>query len=187
MSFLKSAVRQFQYYKLLGEKAMLQLEEEQLFLQPNEEVNSIAIIVQHLYGNMLSRWTDFKSTDGEKPWRLRDAEFEAEKMTRGQLMQKWNEGWDCLFAAIESTTEDELNQLIYIRNEGHTILEAINRQIAHYSYHVGQIVFMAKLLGKNEWQSLSIPRNKSKEYNSGKFEQEKSVQHFTDEWLKKNQ
>jgi len=187
MSYLKSALRQFQYYKLLGEKAMLQLNDEQLFISPNQEVNSIAIIVQHLWGNMLSRWTDFKTTDGEKPWRLRDAEFESENLTRAQLMKKWNDGWDCLFAAIESTKEEELNQLIYIRNEGHTILEAFNRQIAHYSYHVGQIVFMAKLLVQNEWQSLSIPHNQSNEYNSEKFQQKKSIHHFIDEWLKKDQ
>ncbi|MES2477492.1 MAG: DUF1572 family protein [Bacteroidota bacterium] len=187
MSYLKSALRQFQYYKLLGEKAMQQLEDEQLFFKPNEDTNSIAIIIQHLWGNMLSRWTDFKTTDGEKPWRLRDAEFEIQKIDRTELMQKWNEGWDCLFAAIDSTAEEELGDIIYIRNEGHSIMEAFNRQIAHYSYHVGQIVFMGKLLSKNEWQSLSIPRNKSNEYNMGKFDQEKSQKHFTDEWLNKNQ
>lgn len=187
MSYLKSALRQFQYYKLLGEKAMLQLEDEQLFFQPNEDTNSIAIIIQHLWGNMMSRWTDFKTTDGEKPWRFRDAEFEIHKMDKAELMQKWNEGWDCLFAAIDSTIEEELGDIIYIRNEGHTIMEAFNRQIAHYSYHVGQIVFMAKLLSKNEWQSLSIPRNKSNEFNKEKFDQEKSQKHFTDEWLNKNE
>jgi hypothetical protein len=185
MNYLQSALRQFQYYKQLGEKAMLQLEEEQLFLQPNEDTNSIAIIIQHMWGNMLSRWTDFKTSDGEKTWRLRDAEFEPSNSDKNELMTKWNEGWGCLFAAIESTKESELMDIIYIRNEGHTILEAFNRQLAHYSYHVGQIVFMAKLLAKNDWESLSIPRNKSNEYNAGKFTQEKSQKHFTEEWLKK--
>lgn len=187
MSYLKSALRQFQYYKLLGEKAMAQLEEKQLFFQPNEDVNSIAIIIQHLWGNMLSRWTDFKITDGEKPWRKRDEEFEPGLTSTEELMQKWNEGWNCLFTAIESTTEEELDKIIYIRNEGHTIMEAFNRQIAHYSYHVGQIVFMAKMLSRNEWESLSIPRNKSNEYNATKFEQDKTQKHFTDEWLTKKQ
>lgn len=187
MSYLKSALRQFQYYKLIGEKAIAQLEEKQLFVQPNEDVNSIAIIIQHLWGNMMSRWTDFKTTDGEKPWRMRDEEFESSLTSKEKLMEKWDEGWSCLFMAIESTTEEELDKIIYIRNEGHTIMEAFNRQIAHYSYHVGQIVFMAKLLSKNEWESLSIPRNKSNEYNAGKFEQDKSQKHFTDEWLNKKQ
>lgn len=184
MNYLNSALRQFQYYKVLGEKAIAQLDEAQLFFQPNEDTNSIAIIMQHLWGNMLSRWTDFKTTDGEKPWRTRDAEFEQTIQSKEALMQQWQKGWNCLFAAIEGTTEEELDTLIYIRNEGHTILEAFNRQIAHYSYHVGQIVYMAKMLSKNEWQSLSIPRHKSSDYNTAKFDEEKSKKHFTDEWLK---
>jgi hypothetical protein len=134
---------------------------------------------------MLSRWTDFRTTDGEKPWRKRDAEFEPLTKDRQTMMQQWNEGWDCLMAALNSITDEDLQEIIYIRNEGHTILEAINRQIAHYSYHVGQIVFMAKMLRSTDWQSLSIPRNQSAQYNAGKFAQEKSQRHFTDEWLKK--
>ena len=183
MNYLKSALRQFQYYKLLAEKAIAQLEEEQLFFSPNEETNSIAVIMNHLHGNMLSRWTDFKTTDGEKPWRMRDAEFEATDMTKVELLRRWEEAWACLFNAIAQSSDEELEQLIYIRNEGHTILEAFNRQIAHYSYHVGQIVFMAKLLSQKGWESLSIPRNKSNDYNATKFDQEKSQKHFTDEWL----
>ena len=185
MKFIESATRQFKLYKQLGEKAIGQIEDTKLFFQENEETNSIAIIVQHLWGNMLSRWTDFKTTDGEKPWRARDAEFEGMIKTREELLQKWNEGWQCLFTALESVSDNDLQKIIYIRNEGHTILEAINRQIAHYSYHVGQIVFIAKMLSNNQWESLSIPRNKSNEYNKGKFEQEKSQRHFTDEWLNK--
>jgi hypothetical protein len=183
MKYLQSALRQFQYYKQLGEKAIAQLNEEQLFIQPNEDTNSIAIIVQHLVGNMLSRWTDFKTSDGEKPSRARDLEFEVSILSRDKLMQQWDEGWDCLFEAIKNTDDKDLDTLIYIRNEGHTILEAFNRQIAHYSYHVGQIVFMAKLLSQHPWQSLSIPRNKSSDYNAAKFEIEKTKKHFTDDWL----
>ena len=184
MEYLKSAIRQFAYYKQLGERSMAQIEESQLFFQPNEDTNSIAIIAQHLWGNMLSRWTDFRTSDGEKEWRMRDAEFEPVIITRAQLLEHWEQGWLCLFDALNSITDNDLQEIIYIRNEGHTILEAINRQIAHYSYHVGQIVFIAKMLKSNHWQSLSIPRNSSDAYNASKFEQEKSNRHFTEEWLK---
>ena len=185
IQYLESAKRQFTMYKQLGEKAMAQLDEQELNWHANEDSNSIAAIIKHLWGNMLSRWTDFRTTDGEKPWRQRDAEFDNEVQTRDALMQKWEEGWQCLFAALNSITDDDLEQIIYIRNEGHTILEAINRQISHYSYHVGQIVYISKLRSKEEWKSLSIPRNKSNEYNAGKFSQEKEVRHFTDEWVEK--
>lgn len=184
-SFLKSAERQLLYYKKLGEQAMEQIGEAELFWQPNEESNSIAVIVKHLWGNMLSRWTNFLTEDGEKPWRQRDAEFDNDLKTREALMQKWNEGWQCLFNALSSITDEQLQQIIYIRNEGHTVLEAINRQLAHYPYHVGQIVFIAKMIKNDNWQSLSIPRNKSKQYNDGKFAQEKGNRHFTEEWLNK--
>ncbi len=186
IGFLKSMDRQFRYYKSLGEKAMAQLEEQQLFIQPNADTNSIAMVVKHMWGNMLSRWTDFLTTDGEKPWRQRDAEFENDLPTREAVMQKWEEGWDCLFNALGSITDNDLGMIIYIRNEGHTVLEAINRQLAHYSYHVGQIVYAAKLYKKGEWDSLSIPRNKSADYNQQKFSEDKSNRHFTDEWLKGN-
>jgi hypothetical protein len=186
IDYLKSALRQFDYYRQLGEKAMAQLEDRQLFLQLNEETNSIAIIVKHLWGNMLSRWTDFRTTDGEKPWRERDSEFVNDLDSRDALMLLWKEGWDCLFHALDSITDEDLDQIIYIRNEGHTIMEAINRQIAHYSYHVGQIVFLAKMLKNDGWQTLSIARNQSAGYNAGKFSQEKGQRHFTDEWLNKD-
>lgn len=185
IQYLKSADRQFRMYKKLGEEAIQQITDEQLFIMPNEESNSVAIIVKHLWGNMLSRWTDFLTTDGEKPWRQRDAEFENDINTREALMQKWEEGWQCLFNALDSITDNDLERIIHIRNEGHTILEAINRQIAHYSYHVGQIVYIAKMYKNNGWSSLSIPRNQSKEYNDKKFSEEKGNRHFTDEWLKK--
>lgn len=185
MEYLKSADRQFRYYKNVAEKAMEQLEEQQLFIQPNEDSNSIASVVKHMWGNMMSRWTDFLTTDGEKPWRERDAEFVNDIQSREALMQYWEEGWNCLFNALGSISDNELGMIIYIRNEGHTVLEAINRQIAHYAYHVGQIVYAAKLYKKGEWDSLSIPRNKSTDYNQQKFSEEKGNRHFTDEWLGK--
>ena len=183
--YLDSAKRQFMMYKTLGEKAIAQIDDKELNWQANEDSNSIVSIVKHLWGNMLSRWTDFLTTDGEKPWRQRDAEFEQEVLDREALMKKWNEGWQCVFDALNSITDDDLEKIIYIRNEGHTILEAINRQIAHYSYHVGQIVYISKLRSKEEWKSLSIPRNKSNEYNAEKFSQEKQKRNFTDDWIEK--
>ncbi|WP_405082357.1 DUF1572 family protein [Paenibacillus chitinolyticus] len=184
-TYLESVRKQFLYYKTLGEKAMDQLEPEQLFTAYNEDTNSIATIVAHLGGNMLSRWTDFLTTDGEKDWRDRDAEFGHSLSDKEQLLDKWNEGWNCLFHALDSLSPGQLEQIIYIRNEGHTVIEAINRQLAHYPYHVGQIVYAAKLLKKEEWNSLSIPRNKSAQYNSEKFAKQKSVQNFTDEEMKR--
>ncbi|MEY9091666.1 DUF1572 family protein [Paenibacillus sp. RC84] len=184
-TYLESARKQFLYYKTLGEKAMDQLEPEQLFTAYNEDTNSIATIVAHLGGNMLSRWTDFLTTDGEKDWRDRDAEFGHSLSDKEQLLDKWNEGWNCLFHALDSLSPGQLEQIIYIRNEGHTVIEAINRQLAHYPYHVGQIVYAAKLLKKEEWNSLSIPRNKSAQFNSEKFAKQKSVQNFTDEEMKR--
>ena len=183
IQYLKSADRQFRYYKKLGEQAMEQIEDSALLWQPNDESNSIAIIVKHLWGNMMSRWTDFLDTDGEKEWRKRDAEFENDLNDREVIMQKWEEGWQCLFNALESITDNDLNHTIYIRNDGHSILEAINRQIAHYSYHVGQIVYVAKMVKNEGWKSLSIPRNKSKDYNKDKFSKEKGNRHFTDDLL----
>jgi len=185
IQYLDSARRQFAMYKQLGEKAMAQIDDSALAWQANEDSNSIGMIVKHMWGNMMSRWTDFLTTDGEKTWRQRDAEFENDVTGRDAIMQKWNEGWQCLFNALDSITDDDLQRIIYIRNEGHTILEAINRQIAHYAYHVGQIVYVSKLNIKGEWHSLSIPRNKSAEYNNSKFAQEKERRHFTDDWLEK--
>jgi hypothetical protein len=149
-SYLNSVVKQFKYYKMLGEKAMEQLREEQLFWQYNEESNSIAVIVNHISGNMLSRFTDFLTTDGEKPWRNRDAEFTNPFQSKDELMAQWNKGWDCLMNALEHLTDVDLERIIYIRNDGHTITEAINRQLAHYPYHIGQMVFIAKMLKNDE-------------------------------------
>ncbi len=184
--FLDSAKKQFGYYKMLGEKTFSQLTDEQLFKQWNEESNSIATIVKHLWGNMLSRWTDFLTTDGEKEWRQRDAEFKNDIADRTELIEKWNEGWTCLFEAINSLTENDLTKEIFIRNQGHTITEAINRQLSHYPYHVGQIVVIGKLLCNEKWISLSISKGNSKEYNADKFSKPIHKQHFTDGYLDKN-
>ncbi|HTM98355.1 MAG TPA: DUF1572 family protein [Pedobacter sp.] len=179
-SYLSSITKQFEYYKMLGERAMAQLPDEAFFWQYNEESNSIAMILQHISGNMLSRFSDFLTTDGEKPWRNRDEEFEPKILTKDELMDKWDRGWKCLLAAIDDLTAAQLEDIVYIRNEGHTVLEALNRQLAHYPYHIGQIVFVAKMVANENWKSLSIPRNKSADYNLGKFSQEKSKRHFTD-------
>ena len=182
---LESAQKQFEYYKLLGEKTFAQLSNEQLFWKYNEESNSIATIVKHLTGNMLSRWTDFLTTDGEKETRNREAEFENDVKDKQTLMAIWNKGWDCLFTALNSINESNFNTLIYIRNQEHTIVDAINRQLAHYPYHVGQIVFIGKMVTDSKWTSLSIPRGKSTAYNNEKFAQPKHNEHFTDEYIKK--
>ncbi|WP_407649251.1 DUF1572 family protein [Flavobacterium sedimenticola] len=182
-NYLTSIQKQFLYYKTLGEKAMAQLEPEQLFVSVNDDTNSIAVIVQHLSGNMLSRWTDFLTTDGEKKWRQRDTEFETVLTTKAEVDAAWEKGWACFFNAIHTLTPEQLDTIIYIRNEGHTVMEAINRQLAHYPYHIGQIVFYAKMLKQGEWDSLSIPKNKSNHYNADKFAQEKSIKNFTDDEL----
>ena len=185
--YLESVTKQFLYYKTLGEKAIEQLEPEQLFVAVNEDTNSISTIIQHLSGNMLSRWTDFLTTDGEKEWRNRDGEFENNLNSKEEVLELWNKGWDCFFNALHSVTQNQLTTIMYIRNEGHTVVEAINRQLAHYPYHIGQIVFYAKMLKQSEWNSLSIPKNKSNSYNADKFSKEKSIKNFTDDELNKLQ
>lgn len=181
--FLTSLKKQFEYYKLLGDRTFDQLSDEQLFWKFNEESNSIAMIVKHLWGNMLSRWTDFLHTDGEKEWRNRDAEFMNDITDRADLIAKWNAGWSCLMDAINPLTAADLDKEVFIRNQGHSITEAINRQLAHYPYHVGQIVFIGKMLCNEQWTSLSIAKGNSATYNAEKFEKEKRTQHFTDEYL----
>ncbi|TKC05736.1 DUF1572 domain-containing protein [Pedobacter polaris] len=182
--YLESVKKQFEYYKMLGDKTFAQLNEEQLFWQFNEESNSIAMVVKHLWGNMLSRWTNFLTTDGEKEWRNRDEEFKNDIGSKEELLEKWDSGWQCLFNAITSLTSEDLAKEIYIRNQGHTVAEAINRQLAHYPYHVGQIVFLGKMLCNQNWKSLSIPKGDSKTFNDEKFTHPKHKQHFTDEFLK---
>lgn len=181
--YLNSTKKQFEYYKLLGEQTLTQIPDEALFWQYNQESNSIATIITHLSGNMRSRWTNFLTTDGEKENRNRDAEFDNNTNTRQAILQKWNEGWQCLFDALNNLSPNDLNKTIYIRNQGHSVIEAINRQLAHYPYHIGQIVFIGKMVCNQNWTSLSIPKNKSAQYNAEKFEQAKHKAHFTDEIL----
>ncbi len=181
-NYLESVTRQFEYHKLLGEKTFDQIPAEKLVWKYNEESNSIATIVKHLWGNMLSRWTDFLTSDGEKEWRNRDGEFENDIHSKEEVLKKWNEGWDVLFSALASLKEEDLCRIIHIRNQGHTVMEAINRQLAHYPYHIGQIVFTGKMCA-GEWQSLSIPRGNSSQYNAQKFAQPQHREHFTNEFI----
>ena len=184
--YLDSVIKQFQYYKMLADKTFPHINDEAFHWQYNDDSNSIAMIVSHLSNNMLSRFTDFLTTDGEKAWRNRDLEFEPQLSTKEELINKWNEGWDCLFDAISSLSETDLNQIVYIRNEGHTVTAAINRQLAHYPYHIGQIVMLGKMLANKQWQSLSIPKGKSQAYNAEKFAKPQQEVHFTDEFLNQN-
>jgi quinol monooxygenase YgiN len=181
-NYLSSVIKQFEYYKNLGEKTFTQIPDEKLFWQYKEDSNSIATIVKHLWGNMISRWTDFLTADGEKDWRNRDAEFENDLSSKQEVIGKWNEGWIVFLGALKSLKEEDLGKIVYIRHQGHTILEAINRQLSHYSYHIGQIVFIGKMVAE-KWDSLSIPKGKSKTYNLEKFSKPKEKGHFTDEYL----
>ena len=164
-SYLKDALEVFRYYKKLAERGMTQLPDEHYFTALDDESNSIAIIVKHMAGNMRSRWTDFLTTDGEKPGRHRDTEFEDPPATRQAVLAMWEEGWACLFAALEPLAEADLARTVTVRGEAHSVMQAINRQLAHYPYHCGQIVFLAKHLNHGEWKSLTVPRGKSQEFN----------------------
>lgn len=180
-SYLTSIIKQFEYYKSLGDKTISQLTFEDIQWQSNEDSNSVAIIVKHIAGNMLSRWTNFLTEDGEKDWRHRDDEFIDSFTTKEDLIAIWESGWLCLFNAIKPLKAEDLERIIYIRNQGHTVTEAINRQLAHYSYHIGQMVFLGKLIKGEKWESLSIPKGDSKKYNVEKFSKEKGKRHFTDD------
>ncbi|MBO6607185.1 DUF1572 family protein [Psychroserpens sp.] len=179
--YLDSVKKQFEYYKSVGEKTFSQLDETDLFWQFNEASNSISVIVNHLYGNMKSRWTNFLSSDGEKEWRNRDQEFESVIKTRAELLTKWNEGWVCLFDALNSVNEENFNQKIYIRNQEHSIIQAVNRQLAHYAYHIGQIAYIGRMIKSNHWTSLTIPKGESKTFNKQKFSKGKHGGHFSDD------
>ena len=159
--YLNSVIKRFENYRELGEKAFEQLSDEHFQIEPDSESNSIAVIIQHMHGNMLSRWTNFLTEDGEKTWRERDEEFEKHSFSRSELMIKWEEGWNLLSNTLESVNEADLLKTIYIRNEPLTVIDAINRQLAHYSYHVGQIVYLGRWMKKAEWKSLSIPKKKA--------------------------
>ncbi len=184
--FISNSIDLFKYYKSLGDKTFAQVREEDFFVIPDEAGNSIAVIVQHLYGNMKSRWTDFKTSDGEKTWRDRDQEFELYLNTKEEVIEKWEEGWQVLFAALESIEEADFNKLVYIRNKGHHIIEAVQRQLGHYAYHVGQIVMIGRGLSHN-WQSLSVPKGKSKEFNAKSFSKGKRKENFTEQFLHPDQ
>lgn len=179
--YLTTAKRDFQYYKTLGEKTFSQLDEKDCFWQFDSESNSIAVIVNHLYGNMKSRWTDFLSSDGEKEWRKRDLEFENQLKTKAEVLNRWEQGWNCIFKSLDLINEDNFNTKIYIRNQEHSVIQAINRQIAHYAYHVGQMVYIGRLIKGSKWKCLSIPRGKSEDFNQEKFSRGKHQGQFTDD------
>ncbi|WP_462248281.1 DUF1572 family protein [Ekhidna sp.] len=178
---IENTIKVLHYYKSLGEKSFASLEDDELHLVPGDGSNSIPIIVKHLWGNMRSRWTNFLTEDGEKEWRDREGEFETTIKSRDEMLEKWEEGWKVFLDAIKGLKDEDLDKIIYIRNEGHTVVDAIQRQLAHYCYHIGQIVFLAKMIKGNDWVSLSIPKGGSEEYNKQKFSSDKSDKHFTDE------
>jgi len=173
-------IKRFEYYKSLGDKAFNQLSDEQVFWQYNEESNSVAVIVKHIAGNMLSRWTDFLSEDGEKSWRNRDDEFINTFQTKEEVIGYWEKGWTCFFDALNQITDENLNSVIYIRGEAHSVVDAVFRQLAHYPYHIGQIVYIAKMMKNENWKTLSIARNQSQDFNNemkNKFSSEEPGAH----------
>lgn len=180
LNYLESTRKVFRYYRELGDKALAQIGDDHIHWHPSEESNSVAVIVKHLSGNMLSRFTDFLTSDGEKSWRNRDAEFEDDHTNKAKLLMAWNMGWECFFNAVNPLTADDLEKIVYIRNQGHTVLEALQRQLAHYAYHVGQLVYLCRILAGEQWQSLSIPKGGSQAFNAEKFGQEKTKTFFTD-------
>jgi hypothetical protein len=166
-NYLEDALSNFRDYKKLAEKALEQVSDDEFFVSLDEEANSVAVIIKHITGNMLSRWTDFLTTDGEKPDRNRDMEFVvAPEMGKDDLMRQWEKGWSCLFSALEPLQPEDLLKTVLIRGEAHTVVNAINRQLTHYAYHIGQIVFLAKHFRSTEWKTLSIPRNRSADFNA---------------------
>jgi hypothetical protein len=164
-SYLVDSLALLRHYKSIAERAIAQVTDDQLTVVLDPEMNSIALLVKHLAGNMRSRFTDFLTSDGEKPDRHRDREFENPAKTRAELLEQWERGWRCAFAALEPLGEGDLSRTVTIRGEPHSVMQAVNRQVAHYAYHIGQIVFLAKHLQHDKWKSLSVPRGKSEEYN----------------------
>lgn len=173
-SCLQDSLAVFRYYKRLGENAMAQCPDHGLFKALDAESNSIAIIVKHMAGNMRSRWTDFLTSDGEKPDRNRDSEFESAATTREELLKQWEAGWNHVFSALEPLSDADITRTVTIRTEPHSAMQAINRQIAHYSYHVGQIVFLAKHFAADHWKALTIPKKKSADFNAAVASGQKS-------------
>ncbi len=168
--FLENTIGVFNNYRALAEKSFSQLDNDKDFhFAPDPEANSLAQLIKHMSGNMISRWTDFLTTDGEKPTRNRDGEFIDDHKTRIELIQEWDKGWEVFMHTLNSLTENDLMKTVTIRGEGLTVLQALNRQTAHYAYHIGQIVYLAKHIKSNEWKSLSIPKNKSAEHLKGSY------------------
>jgi hypothetical protein len=163
--YLQSVIKRLQVYKELGDKTFAQLEEKDFHYQPNPESNSIGIIIRHISGNMISRFTNFLTEDGEKTWRNRDAEFEEQEYSKQQFIEIWEKGWAVLFESLGALSENDLTRIVYIRKEALPVVDAINRQLAHYPHHVGQIVYIGKLLKNDRWKSLSIPKGQSETIN----------------------
>ena len=173
MLYLQDVVEQFRQLKSLADRAMAQVRDEDVFATLDDESNSLAILIQHMAGNMRSRWTDFLTSDGEKPDRNRDSEFVvAAGTSRQDLQERWEEGWRCLFQTLTALSEEDLALTVLIRAEPHSVIKAINRQLTHYGYHVGQIVFLAKHFASDHWRTLSVPRGKSRQFNAEKFGRE---------------
>jgi hypothetical protein len=164
-TFLKDCIKRFEYYKSLADKTFEQLEENDFFFKPSSDSNSIAIIIQHMYGNMLSRWTNFLTEDGEKDWRKRDEEFQEMQISKEDLISFWNEGWKVLIDTLKSLNPEDLDETIHIRTEPLIVYDAIIRQMAHYPYHVGQIITLGKMIKDKDFKSLSIPKGESQQFN----------------------
>jgi hypothetical protein len=172
-TFLKDVIKRFHFYKDMGDKTFEQLGDKDFFIQPSSESNSIAIIIQHLYGNMRSRFTDFLIEDGEKPWRNRDAEFEPMDVSKADLLSFWNAGWEGVFSALQTLHSKDLTKTVYIRQEPMTVIDALLRQLAHYAYHVGQVVYVAKMIKDAAWKTLSIPKRRAGQVNNEAEQQNK--------------
>ncbi|MCB0599639.1 MAG: DUF1572 family protein [Saprospiraceae bacterium] len=180
VNYLDTVEKLFHYYKSMAEKAIHQIDDHQFHQKIHPEDNSVAIILQHMIGNMRSRFTDFFTSDGEKSWRDRESEFLDPALGKSQLLHEWESAWITVFTAIDQARGHPLDAIVYIRNEGHTVLEAFQRQLAHYAYHTGQIVFLSKSLAGSHWKSLSIPKGQSDSFNAEKFSKDKSKSFFTD-------
>ena len=167
--YLTSAIKEFHRYKAMGDKTFARLNDQEIHRRSNDESNSIAIIAKHMVGNMLSRWTNFLTEDGEKPWRERDAEFEDPYSSKKEMLEAWEKGWQCVFDALDTIDESNFQNDFFIRGEKHNIFEAVNRQLAHSAYHTGQIIMTAKNILGDKWQSLSIPKGRSREFNKSMF------------------
>lgn len=181
--YLPGVKKLFEYYKLLGDKTLSIIPEDKINWQYNAESNSMSTIVKHISGNMLSRFTDFLTTDGEKDWRNREEEFEQQELTKKELMERWAHAWKVFLEVLNSLKEEDLDKTIYIRNMGQTVTEALDRQLAHYASHIGQMIFLGKMILDKDWKTLSIARGDSANYNAAKFSAPKKDVHFTDEFL----